>query len=67
VRYRWFRRNAPGAAETLIAIMKDLTTKRVDGATYFVRVENSCGNAATSTEMTPSATPPAMRRRRSRP
>ena len=66
VRYRWYRRNAPGAPETLIAIVRELTTRRVEGATYFVRVENPCGNGATSAELTPASTPPPARRRGSR-
>ncbi len=64
VRYQWVRRIA--ASEQVVGLTRELTLKHVEGATYTVRVQNPCGNSATSDVLTPSDTPPPVRRRGSR-
>lgn len=65
-RYRWFRSQGPGLPGSLIGLARDITISYTAGATFWVRVENSCGKAAVSEVLTPSPTPPPARRRRSR-
>jgi hypothetical protein len=66
ITYRWFRRNGPGEPETAISGNRELTIAYTEGTTFSVRVENRCGNSATSGVLTPSPTPPPVRRRNSR-
>jgi hypothetical protein len=65
-RYRWFRSQGPGLPGSLVGLARDLTISYSAGQTFWLRVENTCANAAVSEVLTPSETPPAKRRRRSR-
>ena len=65
-RYRWFRSQRPGLPGSLVGLSPDITIGYSTGQTFWVRVENTCGNAAVSAVLTPSETAPPVRRRRSR-
>ena len=65
-RYRWYRSQGPGLPGSLLGLFREITVTYSPGQTFWVTVANTCGNGMTSDELTPSATPPPVRRRGSR-
>jgi hypothetical protein len=65
-RYRWYRSQGPGLPGSLLGLLDDITVSYTPGQRFWVDVANICGNGMTSAELTPSSTPPPVRRRRSR-
>ncbi|HEV7238459.1 MAG TPA: hypothetical protein VGQ36_04400 [Thermoanaerobaculia bacterium] len=65
-RYRWYRSQGPGLPGALIGFLSEITVPYTAGQMFFVAVLNTCGNGASSVELTPTSTPPPVRRRRTR-
>lgn len=65
-RVRWYRSAGPGQPGTFIGFLPEITVSFAPGQVFFVDVFNTCGNGMSSAELTPSATPPPVRRRRAR-